>query len=154
MATYSNEKKTTQLGVPFGTAYSALRKKIMFTLVQRLGEDYCFHCTEQIENLEQFTIEHKQPWLDVDPALFWDMENIAFSHFRCNVANARRHTSDKIKSYQKLKETNSIKTSDGHAWCCACKQEKPLDQFHKNRFKRLGIQTECKTCVKLNRYGK
>jgi hypothetical protein len=34
--------------------------------------------------VKDFSIEHKQRWLDVDPALFWDLTNIAFSHFICN----------------------------------------------------------------------
>ena len=30
--------------------------------------------------IEDLSIEHKKPWLDEDPRLFWDMGNIAFSH--------------------------------------------------------------------------
>jgi len=41
---------------------------------------------------ENFTIEHKVPWLDSeDPVkMFFDLDNIAFSHHKCNVAE-RRH---------------------------------------------------------------
>lgn len=84
------DKKAQQLGMKFGTASNRLRKSVMFMLVQRCGLDVCHRCGEKILNEADLTIEHKQPWLDVDPRLFWDLNNIAFSHHRCNVADARR----------------------------------------------------------------
>jgi hypothetical protein len=86
----SNAKKAAQLGMPFGTANGRLKKNILFSLVVRLGENTCFHCKEIIETVEEFSIEHKEPWQDNDPALFWDIGNIAFSHFACNVGQARK----------------------------------------------------------------
>jgi hypothetical protein len=48
--------------------------------------DTCFRCGEIINNIEEFTIDHKESWLlSEDPATpFYSMENIAFSHVRCN----------------------------------------------------------------------
>lgn len=86
----SAKKKRHQLGMAFGTAMSRLRKKILFSLVQKCREDVCFRCSLRIESVDQFSIEHKQSWLDVDAKLFWDMDNIAFSHITCNVKAARK----------------------------------------------------------------
>lgn len=72
--------------MPFGTAANRLRKAILFDLVCRLGLDVCHHCEKKIEDIDNFSIEHKTPWLDSDDpvGLFFDMENIAFSHLKCN----------------------------------------------------------------------
>ena len=86
MSVNSNRIKSEQLGMPYGTASGRLRKMIVFHLLRRLGEDFCFRCDKQIESIEQLTIEHKQPWLHSDQNLFWDMDNIAFSHAACNKA--------------------------------------------------------------------
>ena len=88
----NNRKKSEQLGMPLGTASGRLRKNVLFSLVQRLGEDICFQCGERIKSIDNFSIEHKVPYLDSDDpvGLFFDLENIAFSHLRCNVRAARR----------------------------------------------------------------
>ncbi len=41
---------------------------------------------------ETFSIEHIVPWLDSDDpkGLFFDLNNIAFSHLSCNVGAARK----------------------------------------------------------------
>ena len=53
--------------------------------------DSCFHCNKNIRNIENFSIEHKIPWLySSDPRkLFFDLKNIGFSHLSCNIG-ARR----------------------------------------------------------------
>jgi len=33
--------------------------------------------------------------------------------------------------------------------CCACKQAKPLDAFHKNKSKPDGLATQCKPCTRV-----
>lgn len=84
--TNSNEKRFQQLGMPHGTAANRLRKMILFSLVQQTELDICFKCGEIINSVENLSIEHKAPWLDSeDPRkLFFDLDNIAFSHSRCN----------------------------------------------------------------------
>ena len=46
-----------------------------------------------IKTVEGLSIEHKTPWLDRENAkeLFWDLDNIAFSHLSCN-SGARKQT--------------------------------------------------------------
>jgi len=85
----SNVTKHEQLGMPFGTAANRLKKLVLFDLLKRHGENVCFQCGKEILYAEQLSIEHKKPWLHVDAKLFWDLNNIAFSHNVCNGANSR-----------------------------------------------------------------
>ena len=88
MPPINNMKKTAQLGMPIGTATNRLRKKILFKFIQQLNLDVCFQCNESITEIDNLSIEHKIPWLDSnDPiGLFFDLDNIAFSHLSCNVS--------------------------------------------------------------------
>lgn len=84
--TNSNKKKSKQLGMAHGTACGILRKQILFAAIQQLGQDVCYRCEEKIESIDEFSIDHKTPWLDADDPhdLFFDLDNIAFSHLKCN----------------------------------------------------------------------
>jgi hypothetical protein len=89
----SNEgKKKDQLGMNPSTARNRLMKVIMHSMAVKLGIDCCFQCGEKIP-LEEFSIEHKTPWLDSDnpTELYFDIENIAFSHQPCNSGEARKY---------------------------------------------------------------
>lgn len=77
-------KKDQQLGMNFSTASHRLHKMVLLDLLQRYGEADCFRCGELIETTENLSIEHKVAWQDVDPALFWDLSNITWSHRSCN----------------------------------------------------------------------
>lgn len=81
------KRKEDKLKMKFGTAQSRLKKAIMFYLAQQAGLDTCFRCFEKIENLEDFSIDHKIDWQNSQSPvdLFFDINNIAFSHFDCNV---------------------------------------------------------------------
>lgn len=83
-ASTSNKRKAKFLGIPSGTAYGQLRKSIMFRLVQQTEQDSCYRCGEKIESEKDLSIEHKIAWLDNSVELFWDLDNIAFSHLGCN----------------------------------------------------------------------
>ncbi|VVB52086.1 Uncharacterised protein [uncultured archaeon] len=80
----SNEKKSATLGMPHGTASNRLRKIVLFHLLKKLNENTCFKCQGIIEAVEDLSIEHKKPWEGISAELFWDIENIAFSHLNCN----------------------------------------------------------------------
>ncbi len=80
----SSTRKKAFLGMPHGTATARLRKSILFHLIQKLSENICFKCSEKIEKVEDLSIEHKLPWEGVSVELFWSLDNIAFSHLRCN----------------------------------------------------------------------
>lgn len=82
-------KKQSQLGMNPSTASGRLVKDLLFSFVVKFG-NRCFHCGGDLTR-ETFSIEHKKPWLDSeDPVrLYFDLENIAFSHQSCNRAAAR-----------------------------------------------------------------
>ena len=86
-----NIKKNTQLGMSFGTASGRLRKIILWKYICTNNHNICFHCKKIIDSIDDLSIEHKKPWLDSDDpvGLFFDIENIAFSHTTCNYGAAR-----------------------------------------------------------------
>lgn len=78
-------KKQNQLGMSTGKARSILVKKLMFNMLCRLDLNQCFVCKKEML-LENFSIEHKMPWLDSEMPgeLYFDLDNITFSHLSCN----------------------------------------------------------------------
>ena len=88
----SNKKKSEQLGMSFGKASHRLRKQVLFQLVQELCWDTCYRCGSQIETVDELSIEHIVPWLDSENPveLFFDLDNISFSHIKCNIACGRK----------------------------------------------------------------
>ena len=81
--------KAAQLGMPWGTANNRLRKSIMFKYIKMAGDDICFRCEKVIERIEDLSIEHKLSWQGVSTQLYWDLDNIAFSHLSCNTGPTR-----------------------------------------------------------------
>ena len=80
----TDQHRKEQLGMPFGTACHRLRQKIMFDLICRLHLNVCFKCDLPITSALEMSIEHKTDWLHVNSDLFWDLNNIAYSHRKCN----------------------------------------------------------------------
>lgn len=132
----NNQRKAAFLGIPYGTACGRLRKMLMFRFAQELGYDECFSCGEKIESVEEISIEHKEPWLDRENGvdLFWDLDNIAFSHARCN----RPH----VHGTWRLRKVSP----EGMAWCTDCKEHKPKENFRKNRSRWNGLSKMCVPC--------
>ena len=89
-------KKSEQLGMNPGTAYHRLRKMILWKYLCLVGDNICFQCGEEIKDIDNVSLEHMRPWLDSnDPvALFFDLDNVAFSHLKCNIAAARKTLSN------------------------------------------------------------
>lgn len=78
-----------QLGISLTTARYRLRRLILFDLVQRLGENICYHCGKVIQTPNELSMEHKHPWLGNSTDLFWSLNNVTWSHIGCN-SGARR----------------------------------------------------------------
>jgi hypothetical protein len=59
-----------------------------------------------MESEKELSIEHKIPWLDSeDPKdLFFNLNNIAFSHLTCNVKAARQTKETKHPSWHSYKK--------------------------------------------------
>lgn len=142
----SNKKKGAQLGIAWGTASHRLRKSIMFKYVVLAGEDDCFQCGGKIESVNELSIEHKEPWLDTeDPVgLFYDLNNIAFSHLECNVPHRYPGTPGQ-------EPPNKIQYPDGKKWCYSCKTFLLDSDFSRNKTKRGGLEDICKECRTIRR---
>jgi hypothetical protein len=81
-------KKHDQLGMNHGTASNRLVKDLLFSLIKGTP---CYHCGGVLER-ENFSVEHKVPWLNsqTPSELFFDLDNISYSHRSCNSSAARR----------------------------------------------------------------
>lgn len=84
-------KKQQQLGMNPSTAANRLVKDVLYSLVVKTGQNNCYHCGFPMSR-ETFSIEHKEAWLDSeDPLkLFFDLDNISFSHHSCNIKAGRK----------------------------------------------------------------
>jgi hypothetical protein len=102
------QKLKKQLGMSYGTAANRLRKLILFQLVQETHRDICYQCKEKIASIDELSIEHMAAWLDSDmpKELFFDLDNIAFSHFKCNVAAGKRPHQKFFSKKERLTATN------------------------------------------------
>lgn len=71
------------------TASNRLIKDILFNFISK-DNIKCFHCNEEMTR-EDFSIEHKIPWLDSENPidLYFNLDNISFSHISCNVSRRR-----------------------------------------------------------------
>jgi hypothetical protein len=116
--------------MPFGTACNKLRKHVLFSLAQRLNENVCFRCRELILTVEDFTIDHKEAWRNKGAELFWDLNNIAFSHSHCNLP------------------TGMVRREivNGMLWCSKCKLFLEINRFSKDKKQRTGYSLICKAC--------
>lgn len=74
-----------QLGMSLGTATGRLRKLLLFRQLKKHNENICSRCGKSIELVEELSTEHTKPWEGRSAELFWDLDNVAFSHTRCNV---------------------------------------------------------------------
>ncbi len=89
-----SEEKEYQLGMTYGKAYNRLLKDVLWMLIVEADRYKCCRCGQYMTR-EDFTIEHIEPWLHAeDPVkLFFSLENIGFSHHKCNM-DARRNPTE------------------------------------------------------------
>lgn len=126
-----------QLGMPHGTATNKLRKNILFSLLIRLQDNVCFKCGELILSANDLSIEHKEPWEGRDAKLFWDLNNVAFSHLNCNRPHIRRGGTPK-----------RIVAPEGQAWCSTHQKFLSVESFSKHSNTWDGVRKECRECEK------
>lgn len=88
---YNEKEMVSILGVPFQTARSRLERQIILHFGQKCGFGNCYQCGFPIEDYKEMSIEHKIPWSGNSkrntkpcPEMFWDLDNIALSHYDCN----------------------------------------------------------------------
>ena len=112
MSKLGNEKKNNMLGMPHGTAANRLRKNILFSLVCALKANECFQCGGVIQSVEDLSIEHKEPWMQANDPVesFFDLNNIAFSHLKCNAsAGLKVHSLNHTTAEDKRAHKNKVK---------------------------------------------
>lgn len=131
----SDKKKKEILGEYAASATRKLTRMILFDQAKRLGDAVCFKCGKDIEAAEDLSIEHKTPWLSSGKESFWDLDNIAFSHKKCN----RPHKWDGKHRYER---------GEDEAWCSRCQTYKSKDAFNKNSKRWNGLQAYCRSCIK------
>lgn len=142
MAQDANKVKSDFLGMSFSTADYRLKKSIMFSLLEKHEENVCYRCGLKIETPEELTVEHKSPWLHIDPDLFWDLENIAFSHFKCNAGVTRSDTEAVVAHRLSTRKTGK----SGTVWCITHQDFLPEENFKKNSTRWNGFQRQCQEC--------
>jgi hypothetical protein len=76
------QQRAALLGMPYGTAEKHLRKSMLHALAQQCGKDICRWCQTKIESHSDLAVVHLHDWAD-DAALYWDLNNVAFSHVSC-----------------------------------------------------------------------
>ena len=121
----STRKKQERLGMNPGTASSILKKSLLFSMAIKLGDDVCYRCGKKIITIEEFSIEHKISWLNSDnpKELFFDLDNIAFSHLSCNL---------------KAKKTGSgVKHPSHNAYVagCRCDECKEIEKLKARKYR-------------------
>ncbi len=147
----SKEKQIQQLGMDPATAGCRLRKMILFRYAQQNNLDKCFRCDEPL-TIEDFEIDHVVAWLDVDPALFWDLSNVKFSHGRCNRKAARRALSGTIRQIKMQEASRNVRRAksrhynapEGKAWCAGHQQYHGIESFSRSSTSPTGTQVFCK----------
>jgi hypothetical protein len=107
---------------------------ILFKFVQKCQEDICFRCGSQIQSIEDLSIEHKLPWEGIDIDLFWDLDNIVFSHLKCNLPHRQNGGTPR-------------KSLNGKLFCYSCEEYKIPSAFSKNKYQKSGRKSSCKKCI-------
>ncbi|WWQ71117.1 HNH endonuclease [Salmonella phage SeKF_63] len=85
-----DEVYKSQLGMSLGTAQNRLVKDLLFDFICKTNQNKCFQCGKEMSR-EDFSVEHKTPWRHKENAkeLFFSLDNISYSHLRCNMKAAR-----------------------------------------------------------------
>lgn len=133
--TVRNERVAAVLGMPFSTANNRLKKMIFYSLLVKCQLIDCFVCLQPIASYLELSIEHKEPWENRSIDLFWDLENIGFSHRKCNTRHNTAGGNGKVDMLKGLYR------------CYKCKYKKPIEEFYKNRNNWNGLNSACKLCA-------
>lgn len=133
----SNKEKNDQLGMNHSTARHHLVKKLMFSMAQRLGEDTCYQCGKKIEDVKHLSVEHKTPWLHSENPVetFFDLDNVTFSHLKCNIAAARHPNKgltihEEYVGYSKTRSPSKVAHDKSRVYCPVERRKRYLRTGH------------------------
>ena len=128
-------KKARLLGKSFGSSSGQLRKMLLFEFARRLGLLDCYRCGWYIALIEDLSIEHKEDWLgSADPVkTFFDLDNIAFSHIKCNSGAVNRA---KTHCPQGHEYTEEMREKDGSRNCRECRRKRQKRWYHSEEYRQ------------------
>lgn len=94
-----NLEESEMLGMPISTARSKLYKQVLLNALKAFNNDICYRCGEPITEALELSIDHVINWRRAPNAkeLYFDTNNIKFSHNHCNSMAGLRGSS-KVKS--------------------------------------------------------
>lgn len=146
----TKKNKNEVLGMNFSTANNRLRKIILYNLCKELKLINCYRCNENIESVEEFSKDHLVDWLySKNPVdLFFDVENIKFSHLKCNSKFSKLSKKGK-QSVIKSSERKRIVGPEGFSWCSISRHFSPNSEFTRRRSRWNGLDSKCKKCKSL-----
>lgn len=125
--------------MPYGTARNRLVKQLLFDFMVATKNDECYQCGEDILSPDDMSIEHIVPWLDSkNPTeLFFDKNNIAYSHLSCNCSAARKGTE---AFRQWLSTRKGISTGKARIVKATCLETGEIKTMHgENEMKAFGF---------------
>ncbi len=138
------DKKSKQLGMNYSTACYRLDRIVLFGLLKELGRLTCFRCGQLITTPQHLSMDHVMPWMGNANNLFWDLNNISWSHRGCNSAAARPAPGN-IKKAQQARSKHD-KGPDGMLWCSGHQTYLDGTLFDRNRSSVTGFQYYCRDC--------
>ncbi len=131
----ANRKAVETLGMPQGTASNRLRKMLLFRQLKKHNENICVRCEKEIEIVDELSVEHIKPWEGISAELFWDLDNVAFSHMKCNIP------------HRYLGGVGSRKIGpQGTSWCSVCEKFLPIGNFYEDKSRWQGRLSRCINC--------
>lgn len=131
------QEMKVQLGEPQGTARNKLVNSLIFSMACQLGSSICYQCSKPITSALTMSFEHKKPWLHEPNAkeLFHDLDNIAFSHRKCNRPRKELIGKKLRKEYP-----------EGTRRCYKCQRLLLESKFPKDSRRWHGFDARCKDC--------
>ncbi len=123
-----------QLGLSYPAASYRLIRKLLFSLLVESKRAICLRCKQPIDSVEDMTIDHMIPWRNKADAqeLFYDIENIAFSHPRCNSSTLR----ERCRQGHLFADDNVLYDANGARRCRTCNREKMRRAYHRKKKQR------------------
>ena len=125
-----SKKKREQLGMNPSTASGRLVKDLLYRFIVEAKRNSCYVCSEEMSR-DTFSIEHRVPWLDSDnPAgLYFDLDNITFSHKSCNFSRSRNAQRNKTccpagHAYDEINTRMTYSKGYTGRECIACKNSR------------------------------
>jgi len=103
-----NKQKESQLGMKLCQARTLLHRKLIFSLIEKSDQNLCFKCSRPMTE-NNYSIEHRDEWLYADDPVkaYFNMDNIAFSHRKCNKGNRGRGSKSKTTKFKGIYINNA-----------------------------------------------